>query len=548
LKEKRKGGEYRSFEFAVNFARKAAADIAQLPDSHLQDYHLSMPRSTEEALARSEERYRSLVAATAQIVWVTTAAGEIVEDLPTWRAFTGQTFEQMKGYGWIEAVHPDDRDRVRREWNDSLRNGEPTENEFRVRHADRSWRHVSARTVPVKNPDGSVREWIGTCTDITDRRTSEEALQRAKEQAEAANRAKDQFLAVLSHELRTPLTPVLATVSALEMQNDLPRVVKADLEVIRRNVELETRLIDDLLDITRISKGKLQLYLEPIDLRDLINRVVEICNEDIVAKELLLLVDLPARGCYVNADSARVQQVLWNLIKNAVKFTPQGGKITVHAVCAEGWVELMVTDTGVGVDPQEMPRLFHAFQQGGPEEHRFGGLGLGLAISKALTELHGGQLTAHSAGKGHGTRFSVRLPAAARAPLPKPAAPAQPRESRPWRILLVEDHADTARIMLRLLRGDNYTVEWAGSVQSALRVASAQGFDLVVSDLGLPDGSGLELMRQLREQYGLKGIALSGYGMEEDVRLSRAAGFVEHLTKPINFQALRDKIESVMSS
>ncbi|HYO11501.1 MAG TPA: PAS domain S-box protein [Tepidisphaeraceae bacterium] len=643
-------------------------------------------KQAEDALRRSEQRYRSLVSASTQVVWTTSATGEVVEDLPTWRAFTGQTWEQIQGFGWFEAVHPDDRERVGAVWRESLRTGRPHENEFRARAADGSWRNLLARAVPVIGDDGGVREWIGTCTDVTDRRAAEDALRRsetrfrtlveqsplstqiyapdgrilqsnaawerlfgvtiddvrdyniladpelekhgvadvirrafageggvvpqipycpdrgafkgqprwcgatiypvrdeagnvreivlvhediterkAAEQqleraiahAEAANKAKDRFLAVLSHELRTPLTPVLATVSALEAQADLPRSVRADLEVIRRNVELETRLIDDLLDLTRITKGKLQLNLEPIDLRDLIERAVAICREDVLEKNLLLSVDLPPPGeCYARADSARLQQVLWNLIKNAVKFTPPGGKIIVSWSRDDGGhVSVRVSDTGIGIEPGVMPRLFRAFEQGSPEtSHRFGGLGLGLTISKALTELHRGTLSVHSDGRDKGATFTVRLPAAPKpasatpdatsSPAVSPAAPAE-APARPCRILLVEDHADTARIMLRLLRGHRYDVQWAGSIEGALKVAAEHPFDLVVSDLGLPDGSGLELMRHLRERYGLKGIALSGYGMEEDIRQSREAGFLEHLTKPVNFASLREMIQAV---
>jgi PAS domain S-box-containing protein len=645
----------------------------------------------ELALRQSEERYRSLVSASAQIVWTTNAAGEVVEDLPTWRAFTGQKPEQIRGFGWAEAIHPDDRERVAAVWQESLRSGRPHENAFRVRAADGTYRHLVARAVPVIGDDGQVREWVGTCTDVTarklaedavrrseirfrtlfeqsplskqiyapdghvlecnaawsrlfgvtmddvrdynilrdpelekhgvsdiirrafageagvvppipyrpdrgmyrgqerwcgatiypvrdehgavrevvlihddytDRKAAEEELQRAKEAAEAANRAKDHFLAVLSHELRTPLTPVLATVSALEEQDDLPRAVKADLEVIRRNVELETRLIDDLLDLTRITKGKLQLHLEPVDLRDVIGRVIEICREDIVEKDLLLMVDAPGRACYANGDPARLQQVLWNLVKNAVKFTPPGGKITVRCGCDDQRVHVEVADTGVGIDAASMPKLFEAFEQGRAGGARtFGGLGLGLAISRALTELHRGTLSVASGGSNRGSTFTISLPAGrpgpAARPEPRKPAPASADASAdraadraanapPPRILLVEDHPDTARIMLRLLRHHHYDVQWAGSIGSALKLAAEHPFDLVVSDLGLPDGSGLELMRQLRATYGLKGIALSGYGMEEDVRRSREAGFVEHLTKPVNFPALREKIEHVV--
>jgi two-component system CheB/CheR fusion protein len=402
----------------------------------------------------------------------------------------------------------------------------------------------------IRDAQGQPRHVCAVSLDITASRQAEQELQRAKEAAEAANRAKDQFLAVLSHELRTPLMPVLAIVSALEQQTDLPRDVRADLEVVRRNVELETRLIDDLLDLTRITKGKLQLTLEPVDVRESINRVVEICRDDIESKGLLLLIDLPGRACHAHADSARLQQVLWNLVKNAIKFTPPGGKITLRAACDDGAIHINVTDTGVGIDPQAMPRVFDAFEQGHAQmPHRFGGLGLGLSISKALAHAHGGTLEAFSEGRDRGSTFTLTLPAARLMTTAPPEAAVAPPSAAPVlvrRILLVEDHQDTARIMLRLLQSSHFEVEWAGDIATAQQLAAASKFDLLISDLGLPDGSGLDLMHDLRDRFAGKAIALSGYGMEDDLRRSRAAGFAEHLTKPINMQALRSAIDRVL--
>jgi two-component system, chemotaxis family, CheB/CheR fusion protein len=510
----------------------------------------------EEALRHSESRFRSLIEQSPLSTQIYSPDGQPLQSNKAWERLFGVTMADIKGYNILSDPELEKHgvlELIRRGFAGEVVHIPPIPYvpDRGMYKGQERW--TGATLYPVKDQHGAIREIVLIHEDITERKRTEMALQRAKEEAEAANHAKDQFLAVLSHELRTPLTPVLAAVWALETQSDLPRAVRADLEMIRRNVELETRLIDDLLDLTRITKGKLQLNLEAIDLREAINRVVEICNEDIVAKELLLMVDLPARGCYARADSARLQQVLWNLIKNAVKFTPPGGKITIRASCDHTFVAVSVSDTGVGIEPQSMPRIFRPFEQGTWEtRHQFGGLGLGLTISKALTELHGGTLEVHSAGKDQGTTFTVRIPAT-RPPRTSPteddAAPAQTTsDPQPWRILLVEDHPDTARIMLRLLRADHHDVEWAGNIESALRAAAENPFDVVVSDLGLPDGSGLELMRQLRSKYGLKGIALSGYGMEEDLRKSKEAGFVEHLTKPINFQSLREKIQAVMST
>jgi signal transduction histidine kinase len=395
------------------------------------------------------------------------------------------------------------------------------------------------------------------------RRHSEEELRsqnrellRARQVAEEANRAKDQFLATLSHELRTPLTPVLAMASTLE--ND-PRFAEAqsELAMIRRNVELEARLIDDLLDLTRITRGKLELHREVTDVRRIVEHAVEICCEQAVAAgRLRVVLDLSPGEHRVWADSSRLTQVLWNLLNNAVKFTPAGGTVTVRSRTEpEGLLALEVQDTGIGIDSELLPEIFDAFQQGGASvNRRFGGLGLGLAISKAIVEMHGGRLTAASDGTSCGSTFTLRLPLGALGGVESPAPDASepPAETRSLSILLVEDHADTAEAMADLLRLQGHRVTVAGSVAEALAAAEAAfengALDLVVSDLGLPDGTGLDLMRELSRRYAVTGIALSGYGMEEDMRRSREAGFQKHLTKPISPAALAEAIRETALS
>jgi len=383
-----------------------------------------------------------------------------------------------------------------------------------------------------------------------ERRRVEDELRRAKEAAEAANRAKDHFLATLSHELRTPLTPVLALASALEADEELPPRVRQALSVIRRNVELEARLIDDLLDLTRISRGKLELRREVVDLRQLLAHAIEVCcGVDFGSDRIRLALELGARDHRVWADASRLTQVLWNLLHNAVKFTPEGGEVRVRSWDEDDGRTLAVevADNGIGIDPELLPRIFDAFEQTDRQiTRRFGGLGLGLSLSRAIVGMHGGTLAAASPGHDRGSVFTLRLPAGdvpAAAPVSPEKAP-EAGAAAPLRLLLVEDHADTAAAMADLLRALGHEVTVAGSVGSALGAAEARAgrIDLVVSDLGLPDGSGLDLMRELSRRYGLKGVALSGYGMEDDVQRSREAGFSKHLTKPVDLQALRAAI------
>lgn len=381
---------------------------------------------------------------------------------------------------------------------------------------------------------------------ITERQNAEAALQQAKDAAEAATRAKDQFLAVLSHELRTPLTPVLATVSILQAQEDLPTSLRRDMELIQRNVEMEATIIDDLLDITRINRGKIDLRHETVDIHDCLQTAVEICQSEISAKRQELRRDFRALQHHVWADPSRLRQVFWNLLSNAVKFTPEGGLITLRTHDEGTRLKIEVADSGIGINPEVMPRIFDPFEQGEQSKSRkFGGLGLGLNIAKTVVELHHGRLTAASEGTGKGTVFTVDL--ATITPAEKPAQPAlsSHREDRPLKILLVEDHADTLRVMIKLLEKWGHRVTSAENVKKAKELESSQEFDLLISDLGLPDGSGLEIMQQAKDHRAIPGIAFSGYGTEEDIRQSRAAGFQEHLVKPINFTTLLQAIRKV---
>jgi len=371
-----------------------------------------------------------------------------------------------------------------------------------------------------------------------------------------ANAAKDQFLALLSHELRNPLSPVIAMVGELEASIPDSPPVREALEVIRRNVELEARLIDDLLDVTRIAKGKLQLSFEIICVHEILQRAYEICRDDIAAKHLQVEFRLRAAHTHVEGDPARLQQVFWNLIKNSVKFTPGKGRIIIEtANPAPDEIEIRITDSGIGIEPEKIDKIFNAFEQGQVAiTRRFGGLGLGLAISKAMVDAHGGKIRVESPGKDRGATFSLTLKT-----VPAPAAggdgaeegPSATREVEPRiptfrRVLVVDDHRDTCTGMKMMLERRGYEITVAHSAEQAVEKAHERDFDLLISDIGLPDRSGYDLMRELRESKGLPGIALSGFGSEHDISKARAAGFAEHLTKPINFEQLEEAIQNLL--
>jgi signal transduction histidine kinase len=385
---------------------------------------------------------------------------------------------------------------------------------------------------------------------MAERRRAEALIEEQKATVEAANRAKDNFLAMLSHELRTPLTPVIAALETLKGEPLDTRGSQTALEMMRRNIDLESRLIDDLLDLTRITKGKLQLHLDSLDAHRAIENVAEMCASEIGARKLRLSLDLSATNHYIAADAAKFQQIIWNLLKNAIKFTGEDGSVTISSSNeSPDSLTIRVTDTGIGIEPEIMARIFNRFEQGDRSfQRRFGGLGLGLTISKSLVEAHGGNLTAESDGAGRGARFFFTIKTI---PAPEPAgvAPAAPQTSRrSLRILLVDDHQDTSAALARLLTRRGHTVAVAHNVGSAMAAAERAQFDLLVSDLGLPDGSGLELMSTLRAKSGIRGIAISGFGMNGDIEKSTRAGFSQHLVKPVNLENLEAAIEHAMSS
>jgi PAS domain S-box-containing protein len=516
---------------------------------------IDLQKRTEEALVESRQRLRAALFAsdTGTFRW-NLATDELEFDESLDRLFgvePGQAVGRLEHF--TRTVHPDDLPRVHRALDGCRREGRDFDLEYRVVLPDGRVRWLLDRGKLLRDESGHPTTMIGACTDITRRKQVESELIAAKEQAEAASRAKDQFLAMLSHELRTPLTPVLMTATAMLDDPATPAASRPFLELVRQNIALEARLIDDLLDVMRIISGKLPYQIEVVDLHDLIRRTVAICRDEVEARGVALDTALEATATHVRGDGARLQQVFWNLVKNAAKFTPPGGRITVRTR-NEGSdparAVVAVSDTGIGIDPDALPRIFNAFEQAEDDiTRRFGGLGLGLAISKSVAEAHGGTLTAHSAGRDRGATFALALdtvpaPAAPEADAGPPADGHAAAGARPVRLLLVEDDPLASRVMAQLLRRVGHQVTTATTVQGALAVPP-EDYDLVVSDIGLPDGSGHDVMRQIRPRRDVPGIALTGYGSEADVRRGQEAGFVAHLVKPIDFAKLDAVIRQV---
>ncbi|WP_459557303.1 response regulator [Lacunimicrobium album] len=400
--------------------------------------------------------------------------------------------------------------------------------------------------VPERNVDGQVEHVLCVTRDVTPEWLATEQMAEAKSLAEAANAAKDQFLAVLSHELRTPLSPVRLVLSEWELDANVPESMSEGVEIIRRNIDLECRLIDDLLDVNRIAKGKVQLRLTPLNLHEEIGHALQIVDLDARAKKVHLVQKLNAKHVTSTGDAARIQQILWNLLSNAIKFTSNDGVITIHSENPdENSIQIEVSDNGIGIDSTKIDSIFNAFEQGGTQVTRqFGGLGLGLAISRTLAEMHEGTLTVTSQGLGTGATFRLVLPLTATPVLDKTPLPPTHQTSAstndepasgPLSILLVEDHEVSAKLMVRLLQSAGHTVQTAATVKTGIEAWEAGTFDLLISDLGLPDGSGYDLLAQIRSQGDVRAIALTGFGMQDEVERSIEAGFLAHVTKPVQF-------------
>jgi PAS domain S-box-containing protein len=450
---------------------------------------------------------------------------------------------------YIQAIHPEDRHIV---YGVAQRILEPGCNgrydiEYRViGPKDRKLRWLSEKGRATFDINGHAIRFIGTILDITEAKHAALALERAKEEAEKANSAKDQFLAMLSHELRTPLTPVLMTLNALQKDPGVSKELLGDLKVLQRNVELEALLIDDLLDLNRISHGKLQLNEDVVDIHSSLEQALAVASAEVIAKNLKIIRCFEAAEYHSRADAARLQQVFWNLIKNAVKFTDAEGSIEIRTQNDKSHnIVIEIADKGAGIAPELQPKIFDAFEQGARTiTNKHGGLGLGLAISKRIIDLHGGTISVSSLGEGCGSTFTIKLKAiATSAPIATDPVIITAHNSSSAHILLLEDHEDTRYALSRILERAGYRVSQASTIGAANSLVAKEMFDVVISDVGLPDGSGLDFMKRLQNRAGLRGIALSGFGMEEDRAASKAAGFAEHFTKPVNPDHLRQAIE-----
>ena len=401
---------------------------------------------------------------------------------------------------------------------------------------------------PIRDANGVMHGVVLVFRDFSEQKNASRELRQAKEAAETAIKAKDQFLAMLSHELRTPLTPVLATLNLWEVSGDIPEPIRSDVQMLRRNIELEARIIDDLLDLTRLGRGMVSVSPEDTDVHELLELLIGLSQSELHEKDLDVSLHLSASRHYVHTDAARLQQVLWNILLNAIKFTESGGDISIRTSNnSDGKIDVSIADTGIGMTTETISKLFIPFEQGDPTHHRrYRGLGLGMTISNALINLLEGKLTAESPGPGQGSTFTVSLPTITGVPATSEPDGALPTVTGKVNLLLVEDHLDSARALSGLLEKRGYKVESVPTVAKALEALERDNFDLLVCDLGLPDASGIDLIKEIRKTKTTPAIALTGFGMQQDIERAQQAGFNSHLTKPVNLQKLEVTIRRLL--
>jgi PAS domain S-box-containing protein len=508
-----------------------------------------------ESALRESERHFHIIADTAPVMlWISESDKRCTFFNRAWLNFTGRTIEEEKGDGWLSGVHPDDRDKCLNTYITAFEAREPYTVEYRLRRKGGDYRWVLANGVPRFSSSGVFSGYIGSCLDITERKQAEvdreESLSREREArdiAEAATRAKDEFLAVVSHELRTPLNSIFGWARMLRGHQPDGETLKRALEIIERSAEAQNRLIEDLLDFSRIKSGKLTLDIRPLELIPLIEAACEVLRPAAEAKRIEIRLRLDRRASTIAGDPDRLQQVFWNVLSNAIKFTQPTGLVELRLEPANPGVRIIVTDTGRGISPDFLPFVFDSFRQAdGTGTRRQGGLGLGLALVRRVVELHGGTVEAQSRGQNLGAIFTINLP----------TAPTANLESESWehvledtqsvileglRVLVVDDEPDGREVLALILKQSGAAVMTASSVADAMSMLTSgrtSNADVLVSDIGMPEADGYSLIRQVRQLEPERGgllpaVAVTAYNRASDRLRALSEGFQVHLPKPV---------------
>ena len=497
-------------------------------------------RAAEKQLQASELRLKQLANTIPQLAWIADAQGSIEWYNDRWYEYTGIPHEEMRGWGWQRVHDPQVLPAVMAAWQHSIATGDPFQMTFPLRGRDGKYRPFFTLVAALKDETGAVLNWFGTNTDVS-------PLHEAEQERREGERRKDEFLAMLAHELRNPLAPIAMAAQLLKLRADPERAAGVG-DLIERQVRHMTKLVDDLLDVSRVTRGLITLRSETLDLGEVVRAAVEQVVPLLQAGRHTLVQPQGLQGVAVEGDRTRLVQVLVNLLNNAAKYSPPGSRIEVRAQVEDGHVRISVQDNGIGIESAFLPHVFELFTQAtrAPDRSQ-GGLGIGLALVRSLVEMHGGQVSAASAGPGHGSTFSFTLPLAQSALSPVPAAaPASAAVAGPavsgLRVMVVDDNSDAAETLATVLRLQGCEVQTAPDGPAALQLARTFPAQVYILDIGLPDMDGYELARRLRAAAGLAPatfIALTGYGQDRDRELSRAAGFDLHLVKPVDAQALQ---------
>jgi PAS domain S-box-containing protein len=508
----------------------------------------------QEALGVSELRLGMIADHVPQMIWTADANGNMEWMNPRWFEFTGvldvRRATSEAGANWFEVVHPDDRSRVEERWQRAVETGEKYEVEARFRGAHGEYRWFLGRAVPVLDLHGRLSKWFGSFTDIDDQKRTEARVSAAREEGDRLNRLKDEFLATVSHELRTPLQSILGWARLLRSGHVNPEQTGKALETIERNALVQSKLIEDILDVSRIISGKARIHSHVVDVAVVLGAALDTTQPAARAKGVELSAEVPSDIGTVMGDSDRLQQVVWNLLSNAVKFTQPGGHVRLTAKRTPTELHIVVTDDGQGINPSFLPFVFDRFRQADAGVARsHGGLGLGLAIVRHLVELHGGRVEAESAGAGQGATFSVELPvggvpryepeiARRRAVRSEPPT-LQPAGLAGLRILVVDDQGDARELIGTILGQYGAEVRVAGGTPDALGMLRAQAFDALVSDIGMPVEDGYSLIEQVRamrerpDLASIPAVALTAYARNEDRKQALDSGYDVHVAKPI---------------
>jgi two-component system CheB/CheR fusion protein len=496
-------------------------------------------KQAEEELRKAEDRLRFVMDQAPQKIFTARPNGEVDYIGPQWAEFTGMSLDDLRRWGWPNLIHRDDVAENVKAWQHSLETGEPFQFEHRFRRADGEYRWHLSRALPMRNARGEIVLWVGSNTDV--------------HEVKEADRRKNEFLAMLAHELRNPLAPIRNSLHVMQLKGGEAESVQAASEMMERQVGQMVRLVDDLLDVSRISQGRLELRKERTELAAVVSQAVEAARSLLAAEQHDLSITLPSQPLYLDADPVRLAQVVGNLLSNACKFTHRGGRIRLEVEREGDQAVVRVQDNGIGIAGEQLGRIFDLFMQVDTSlERSVSGLGIGLTLVKKLVELHGGAVEAKSAGVGRGSEFVLRLPLLLETAAARAAGPAAGESAfaTPRRILIVDDNRDAAESLALLLGITGNQTQTAYDGLEAVETAEKFKPDLVLLDIGLPKLNGYEACRRIREQpwsRGMKLVALTGWGQEEDRSRASDAGFDSYMVKPVDYAALKALLSSLPS-